>query len=126
LEQYEEWEIEDKILEAVNALAISKLNKFYPTYVSKVTEIPLDIVFKHLNQMAGKGRISLLWELRCEECFRTLDTVSDIIPYLHKESMCKYCGSKVTFTRDNIFPVFYISSEYKQKQRSTQVKKNSH
>jgi hypothetical protein len=124
MEQFEDWQIEDMVLDTVNGLAVSKLNKFYPTYVSKATSLPLDITFKYLSEMAKKGRITLSWELRCEECYRTLKTVENVIPFLNDELICKYCGEETTFNRDNIFPVFYINEAYKRQQKdNVQVKK---
>lgn len=126
MEQFEDWQIEDMVLNTVNDLAVSKLNKFYPTYVSKATSLPLDITFKYLSEMAKKGRITLSWELSCEECYRTLKTVEDVIPILNDELICKYCGEETTFNRDNIFPVFYINEAYKkQQQNNVQVKKKN-
>lgn len=41
----EEWEIEDRIKDVVQEIAENKVAKFYPSFISKATHLPLDTVY---------------------------------------------------------------------------------
>lgn len=63
--------------------------------------------------MAKSKRLVLKWEVRCDDCFRNIDTVSGPDEYLNQETLCKYCGNEMDITREQFFPVFEISHNYK-------------
>jgi hypothetical protein len=112
-----EWEVEDMIRDVVQEIAENKVAKFYPTFVAKATHLPLNTVYGYLLQMVKTGRLILKWEIRCENCYRNIDSVPEFDEYLDQEISCKWCGHDTFITREHIFPVFAISEKYKEKAR---------
>lgn len=112
---FDEWELEDMIREVVKEIAEKKVAKFYPTLVAKATHLPVDTVYSYLLQMVKTNRLILKWEIRCENCYRNIDTVTDFSEYLGREIICKFCGTDANITKEQIFPAFEISPKYKIK-----------
>lgn len=118
-----EWEIEDAIRDVTEEIAINPVSKFYPTFVSKATNLPVDVVNEHLLEMVKKGKLELKWEVRCERCFRNVDTIPVQNAILDEELDC-LCGENVLVNRENVFPVYEINPIYREKiKEKFQVKK---
>lgn len=62
-----DWESKRNIEEVVDQIAFSRVRRFYPTYIQKVTGIPLNEVFNFLLTLVEDGRLNLMWEIRCPD-----------------------------------------------------------
>ncbi|MEK5215330.1 hypothetical protein [Psychrobacillus sp. FSL H8-0487] len=92
-------------------LSISRVDRFYPTALSKYLNIPPSEAFNYLLERAGTGdQLLLKWEVRCPECSRTLEITEqrDLI----NEYECN-CGEEIEITMKDLYPVFQINPEYK-------------
>ncbi|WP_157264865.1 hypothetical protein, partial [Paenibacillus oryzisoli] len=103
------WDI-DKWVDDASGTSILR---FYPTAVSKATDLPIPVVFKQLLKLVDSQKINLLWEVRCPECFSTVKILSKKDAVLNVELDCQY-GHEFEVSADYIFPVFEIASEYKE------------
>ncbi|MBL3648463.1 hypothetical protein [Bacillus sp. RHFS10] len=114
----DKWEvdywIEDK--------ASSMIKSFYPTIVSRDTDIPLSVVFGRLLELSKDNKLNLKWEIRCPECYYTLATLDDFPDLVNGKTVyCnELCHEEHEITADCIFPVFEFSPEYK-----TSIKKKA-
>jgi len=107
-----QWDIDD----AVADIAASRIIRFYPTYVAKVTGLPLSEVFERLLMLAKDGKLQLRWEIRCprDGCARAVEIV-DSMPSLSDIVMECVCGEDIDVTGDLVFPVFEVCSDYKER-----------
>ncbi|MEC1599885.1 hypothetical protein P9D60_20815 [Bacillus spizizenii] len=120
------WKEEKLIEEAVDNLAYSKVKRFYPTYICKVTKIPLENTFSYLLDLVEKGILILMWEIRCPDynCNSVVHRINEINIYSNKYIQCKNCEEEILVAEDNVFPVFEIDEEYRKYIRDKKKRKN--
>ncbi len=120
-----QWDIDD----AVDDIAASRIVRFYPTYVAKLTGLPLSDVFERLLKLAKDGKLQLRWEIRCprDGCARTVEIV-DCMPSLSDIVMECACGEDIDVTGELVFPVFEVCRDYKERlvQQAGQGGKKKH
>lgn len=103
--------------------------KFYPTALLQDIELPLNVVFQRLLELASDRKLILQFEIRCPNysCVRTIDTFTTTPK--QSEYTC-LCGEDIEVTPDILFPVFEFTDEFKQYARSIRredvKKKSSH
>ena len=96
----------------------NRIKSFYPSYVCKAVNLPLNEVLEKLNFLTEGGYIELQFEIRCDN----LDILGNVENYsecIGKKIYCINCGQEVEITLNNIFPIYYISDSYRN-----YVKKN--
>jgi len=99
----------------VEQLASNKnIKNFYPTAVSKALSIPFAEVISRLNDLVKIGYIELKYEIRCDVDFNLIDIVDDYSDILGSSIECYQCGEDIDITFENIIPVYYINSEYRE------------
>lgn len=102
-------------------LSLNRVDRFYPTALAKFLGISPGEAFNYLVERSGKGdQLSLMWEVRCPECYRTLDILSTKV---YEEYDCN-CGVEIEANDENLFPVFKINEDFKDFLRSESQKKN--
>jgi DNA-directed RNA polymerase subunit RPC12/RpoP len=108
------WEISQKIDNALEAIAISKVDKFYHSYIAKMTNLPLGVVIDTLSELEKKEALVIKLEFYCEECSRNILTANksdleniDAIP-------CKYCGTEISLDPLNAIPIIKLSDDFRQ------------
>ncbi|MFJ7913966.1 MULTISPECIES: hypothetical protein [unclassified Lysinibacillus] len=108
------WEISQKIDNALETIAISKIGKFYHSYIAKITNLPLGVVIDTLSELEKKEALVIKLEFHCEECSRSILTTNkseldniDSIP-------CKYCGTENCFDPLNAIPIIELSDDFRQ------------
>src|SRR5690625_1117050 len=112
-----DWELKREIEDIVDYLACTRVTRFYPTYIHRITKIPLDKVFHHLSTMVGDKRLALKWEIRCPnlDCESIITCTERIQDYIDKYIECDYCENDVLVSKSIVFPVFVIDSDYRGK-----------
>lgn len=101
------WDIERWI----DAAALSAIKRFYPTALTRNISLPLQEIFYHLVRLVEQKKLKLYWEIRCPECFSTVD-VKDLYVATGEELECPL-GHEFELRADYVFPVFEISDEYR-------------
>jgi len=103
------WEIDSW----VERKALSLIKSFYPTVVSRETDLPLPIVFERLLELVKDEQLILKWEIRCPNCFFSYEHM-DEFPIINGQTIeCPHCGEEFELTTDAVFPVFEITPSYK-------------
>jgi len=110
--------ISGKIDKVIDELAMGPINGFYPTYIAKCTDLPLDRVLEYLNILVMVGKLVLKWEIHCEnyDCVNTIKEF-DVLPTDAGTFYCDICGEEIEVTEANIFPKFVFNKEYKADRR---------
>jgi len=108
---------------AVDEIAMSRIQRFYPTLVAKRTGLPVEVVFERLLQLSIDGKLKLKWEVRCPNCFRNI-IVYDQLPELKDIIYDCVCGEEVEISRELIFPAFEIDEGYRLSFSYATTKKN--
>lgn len=109
-----------KIKEYVETLARKeRIKSFYPQTLSRRLGIPLDLVVLELPKLVEEGCIKLRYEIRCNDDLCTLDTVDNYMDVLDTKMFCYQCGEEIDILLSNIYPIYYITDDYKE-----YVKKN--
>ncbi|EOU1569859.1 hypothetical protein LTX14_000809 [Clostridium perfringens] len=99
----------------VHTLASKKrIKSFYPQAISRKLNIPTDLVFIELTDLAKKGRIHLRYEIKCLEDLDTIKTVDNYKDMIGKKIFCTSCGKEIEINYNNIYPIFFIDHEYKE------------
>lgn len=121
-----DWESKRDIEEVVDQIAFSRVRRFYPTYIHKITDIPLNEVFNYLLILVEDGRLKLKWEIRCPdlECNLIIRT-ERIEDYLHKIIECNDCEGEIFVSESLIFPVFEINEHYRERMREIKKKERN-
>ncbi|MCL1696926.1 MULTISPECIES: hypothetical protein [unclassified Lysinibacillus] len=108
------WEISQKIDNALEAIAISKIDKFYHSYIAKITNLPLGVVIDTLSELEKQEALVIKLEFHCEECSRNILTANkseleniDSIP-------CQYCGTENNYDPLNAIPIIELSEDFRQ------------
>ncbi|UOR10292.1 hypothetical protein [Halobacillus amylolyticus] len=116
----------ETIDEIINNLAFSRVERFYPTLISKSTDIPLNVVFDYLLTLTEDGRLELLWEIRCPDydCNHIMYRTKDVESYMGKHLECEDCEEEVLVRGDRVFPVFKLNSNYKEHIRNKKKGRN--
>lgn len=91
-----------------------RIISFYPQTISRKLNIPIDIVLIELSELVKKGKIYLKYQIRCLNDLTTIETVYEYKDILGKEIQCNICGDNIKVTYGNIYPVYYISEEYRE------------
>lgn len=91
-----------------------RVKKFYPQTVSRKLNMPLEIVVIELTKLIQEGKIELKYEIRCSEDLNRIDNVIDYNPLIDDTRFCEVCGENVEITYSDVYPVYYISEEYKK------------
>lgn len=105
----------------VDQICRQHVNKFYPTAVSKATDLPLNQVFLRLLRLVDDEVLRIQWEIRCPNyvCMRTVETLTAPSDMFGTWMLCEYCGNEFEVTPEVIFPVFYVDSGYRDYIRSS-------
>ncbi len=119
-----DWESKRVIEEIVDHLAFSRVKRFYPTYIHKITKLPLKEVFNHLLTFVEDGRLILKWEIRCDDltCNSIIMRTEKIEGYLNKSIECDDCENEVLVRESIVFPIFEISENYRHRIRELKKK----
>lgn len=118
---YNAFELRAKIDVFLRTLALNRVDRFYPTALAKFLGITPGEAFNNLLDRSGKNdQLTLLWEVRCPDCYRTIDLVQNKI----SDSYDCNCGEEVESVEENLYPVFKINDDYKTYIRLNEQKKN--
>ncbi len=108
------WEISQKIDNALEAIAISKIRKFYHSYIAKITNLPLGVVIDKLSELEKQEALVIKFEFHCEECSRSIFTAHKS-EFKNMDSIpCKYCGTENCFDPLNAIPIIELSEDFRQ------------
>lgn len=112
-----DWESKRKIEEIIDQIASSRIKKFYPTIIHKLTELPLNQIFNFLLDMVEDGRLILKWEIRCTnyDCSVLLIRTDNIKVYMSETVNCGECDNEIEVNESIVFPVFEINNQYKDR-----------
>lgn len=118
------WKQKTEIDEVIEKIAYSRVVRFYPTYLSKVTHISLDTVFEYLLELVDDGSLHLLWEVRCSdyECNTVILRTSDLTEIMGKEIECSCCEEDLFVKKQHVFPVFEINDDFREYIRKSKKK----
>jgi len=108
------WEISQKIDNALEAIAISKIDKFYHSYIAKITNLPLGVVIDKLSELEKQEAIVIKLEFHCEECSRSILTANKSELENFDSIPCKYCGAENCFDPLNAIPIIEFSEDFRQ------------
>ena len=121
----DKWEVDYWIEDKANSL----IGSFYPTIVSRDTELPLSLVFERLLELSVNKKLKLKWEIRCPDCYYTLDILDDFPNLTDGETFYCHglCQEEKEITPDCIFPIFEFSSDYKDsiKKKALEARKKT-
>jgi hypothetical protein len=122
-----DWKSKREINEVVETIAFSKVQRFYPTIVNKVTDIPLEKTFDYLLTLVQDGELNLKWEIKCPhyDCLNTLLKVENIDDYLGKTIECEDCYREILIKRSIVFPTFEVNDEYREYIRDNKKKRKN-
>ncbi|MFC9539950.1 hypothetical protein ACFTQ7_08705 [Lysinibacillus sp. NPDC056959] len=108
------WEISQKIDNALEVIAISKIDKFYHSYIAKITNLPLGLVIDQLSELEKQEALIIKLEFQCEECSRSILTASKSELENIDSVTCKYCGTENCFDPLNAIPIIEFSEDFRQ------------
>ncbi|QQP10490.1 hypothetical protein FJQ98_14485 [Lysinibacillus agricola] len=108
------WEISQKIDNALQAIAISEISKFYHSYIAKITNLPLGVVIDKLAELEKQEALVIKLEFHCEECSRSILTANKYDLGNIDSITCKYCGTENCFDPLNAIPIIELSEDFKQ------------
>ncbi|MET4563503.1 hypothetical protein [Lysinibacillus parviboronicapiens] len=109
------WEISQKINNALEAIAKSKIEKFYHSYIVKITDLPLGVVIDKLSELEKQEALIIKLEFLCEECNRNILTVAKYeLDSIDPEITCKYCGSENCVNPLDTIPIIELSEDFKE------------
>lgn len=110
------WEVKRNIDQVVEQIALTRVTRFYPTYIHKITGVPLNELFDYLITLVEDDRLRLKWEIRCPDlnCNSIIKRTSKIEDYLYKTIDCSDCDSHLLVTESTVFPIFEIQESYKE------------
>ncbi|MCY7919578.1 hypothetical protein [Bacillus vallismortis] len=110
------WKQKSEIDEVIKEIACSRVIRFYPTYISKITLINLDTVFEYLLELVDDGSLNILWEIRCPDfdCNSVILRTHNLSEIMGKEIECDYCENGLLVRRQHVFPVFEINDDFRE------------
>lgn len=104
-----------KIWDYIEFLAKTRVSSFYPMAVVKELNFPLDNVIDELNNIVRLGnRLTIEFEIRCDDCLSILKTVDDFTDYIGQKMYCEETGKLIEITKYNIYPVYKIDKTFKE------------
>lgn len=106
------WEINKIFNEALEAIAVSQVKKFYPGYIAKMTKLPLGVVIKKLEELEGQEALKIKNEFLCEECCRSILTINKN-DFFDPEVTCLYCGTENNFDPLDAIPIIELDDGYR-------------
>ncbi len=112
------WELRGLIEHEIKAIALSEIDKFYPSYLCNITGHSLQIIMDSIGTYVAEGSVELYIEYNCEECSRTLIKSH----YLIEDDeliKCKYCGNKNEFAAEDGTVCLYLNQDYRTYIRNT-------
>ena len=112
------WKLKSLIEEEIKAIALSKIQKFYPSYLCNMTGHPLKLIIESLLTFVEEGSVKLYFEYNCEECSRTLNKASAPLSF-EEVIICRYCRAENEFKPENGKVCFYLDDGYRAYIRST-------
>ncbi|WHX46108.1 hypothetical protein [Bacillus pumilus] len=118
------WKDKHFIDEMIEDLANSRVERFYPTYISKVTKVSLNVAFEYLLQRVDDGTLELLWEVRCPdyECNSVILRTTDLTKILNQKIECVCCEEELLVLKQYLFPTFKINTDFKDYIKSIKKK----
>lgn len=112
------WELRGLIENEIKAIALSEIEKFYPSYLCNITGHSLEIIKDSIGIYVQEGSVELYIEYNCEECSRTLIKSQHLIE--DDDLMnCKYCGNENDFAPEDGIVCLYLNEGYRTYIRST-------
>lgn len=108
------WEISQKIDNALEAIAISKIEKFYHSYIANITNLPLGVVIDKLSELEKQEALIIKLEFYCEECSKSIITANKSELENIDSISCKYCGAENCFDPLNAIPIIELSKDFRQ------------
>ncbi|WP_243555766.1 hypothetical protein [Priestia megaterium] len=114
-----DWKSKGSIDEAIESIAYSKVVRFYPTIIHKITGLPLETVFEYLLTRVEDKTLILKWEIKCPDynCQHVIIRTESISDYMGKHIECD-CEEEIEVKNSNTFPVFEINEEFRAYVRS--------
>lgn len=114
------WQIKNEIESFIELVALSSIERFYPTAVAKHTGFPLGVVFDYLIELSSIGQLLFIQEIRCPNygCTRNVNVQVEL-----GETILCDCGKEFMITHDLIFPAFELNPEYREYIRNKSKKK---
>ncbi|NMU73598.1 hypothetical protein [Staphylococcus aureus] len=102
--------IRKELDEFLDTIALTDIEKFSPSKVSKYADISIDEAFKWLLEHVADEELELLWEIRCPNCNRvlTLNSKKDF-----EEYECDFCYNDFDVEVNDLYPKFRVTKEYK-------------
>ncbi|NAM30013.1 hypothetical protein [Staphylococcus epidermidis] len=102
--------IRKELDEFLDTIALTDIEKFSPSKVSKYADISIDEAFKWLLEHVADEELELLWEIRCPNCNRvlTLNSKKDF-----EEYECDFCYNDFDVETNDLYPKFRVSKKYK-------------
>ena len=70
-------------------LAQKEEKVFYPQTISRILDIPMDLVVTELNKLISEGLICLKYQIRCNNDLHTLCEVDDFNNILNNSIYCE-------------------------------------
>lgn len=91
--------------------------RFYPSAVYRRVNLPMEVVFGRLLELAKDGKLQVIFEIRCPECDRRLADYFDRkdIPDAY---VCDNCGIDFSVDEHVVNPAFRFSKSYSELKRS--------
>ena len=106
------WEVNKIFNEALEAIAQSQVKKFYPSYIAKMTHLPLGVVISKLHELEELEALKIKNEFLCEECSRSILTINKN-DFFDPEITCIYCGNENSFDPLDAIPVIELDEGYR-------------
>lgn len=101
------------IREYIKKLALNKrLAFFYVTDISNNLLIPIDKCFEELNKLVSEEILYVKYEIRTLPGLDVIEIVDNYENLLDTTIMFEDTEYNISY--DNIFPIYYISDEYKR------------
>lgn len=119
-----DWESKLKIDEVIEQMALSRVQRFYPTIIHKITDVPLTKTFEYLLDLVQDNRLLMKWEIRCPnfDCLTAITRIDKLEDYISKPIECKSCENEILVSENIIFPVFEFNPVYKERIREIKKK----
>lgn len=95
----------------INKIAVSRIDSFSPSKFAKYAELTIDEAFNFLMEYVKTEELMIVWELRCPDCNKKL-SINDAENY--EEYVCCFCQEEFDITKNDLYPKFKISPEYKK------------
>ena len=108
----------------VDEKATSAIRRFYPSVIAKQLSIPINEVVDRLSDMVKDGKLELLWEIVCPECYWTVAVTPEQDGWKNEDCECIE-GHQFTITTDNIVPSFKITDYYREKASARKKKEHN-